>query len=234
MRKIVLISISSLIFMTGCFRTANGVSPRFWKNRAVHIGVGIRVLPPHIDVNRKDLYREMLLHNDFPTFTENEKYIIQKFVIEEFNDVVSDFVRELNRCGFQAKKISDFVIPKSERKTEVDLTSIANEAKVDILILFNVHSLGILNHYDRKNNLIQSSAKLGVYGYMSEMKNGKMKAGFFKQHLWTMFFSEENGTIPIEGDWRQPPDYPKLKSALKEAITKAKVFFIEDFFKREE
>lgn len=232
MKKEILFIIPFLILLAGCFGTANRVSPRFWKDRSIKIGVGMKVFLPNIYVDRKDLYREMLLlRKDFPKFTESEKDIFREFVKGEFRDVINDFIEELNRRGFQAKEIPDFKIPISETKLEIDLTSIANEANVDVLLLFDIQPLGILNHYDKEGFLIRSSAKLGAYGFMSEMTNGRMRAGFFKRHLWTRIFPEKEGIIPIEGDWRQPPDHPKLKTALKVAVAIANNFFIDDFFK---
>jgi hypothetical protein len=232
-KSISVLFLLSILSSTGCF-SKEVVRKDFWNTGKQRIGVGVLFHSLQDTVHILDKHGVVINDISYNDATpQSDEYIIQmvKRRMEEFR---KQFVAKLKENGFLAKEIPYYLEPYFVNKAVMDLAPIAKKEDVDIIIVLEIGNFGVLYSIDKTKTVKHTEALFEAYGFMQEMKNGKMEAGLLRKHLWYDSVPKGKNRVSMDGNWKQPPSYPLVTSSLNEAIDNAGEYLFNSFFSRKE
>ena len=110
--------------------------------------------------------------------------------------------------------------PRSPDFAEQDSRPLGQEAQIDTLILLSLVECGRPPPW-----ALQSGLCVGKGEMVDLATNGL---------IWRARMDTLDGTVRVEGEWNQAPDFPNLTAAIYKSIDQAWDFLVKDFFKTPE
>jgi hypothetical protein len=234
MRKLhrsALVALGAALLTSACAPARLTVKPEFWNDHQAKIGVA---LTPHPTGAAHKVGAQGLLDMAINSAVAGSlQEHLSKVDLAEFDRVRDRFVEELGKRGMSVVAIPGYVDPASFPKRGDDAPAIENaygrdlaalRAKhhVDVVVLLQVSRFGTIRSYYGFIPLGAPSGFFEVKGQMVDLKTGQL--------LWQTQLDEKAASVPAEGDWDQPPDYPNLTAALRAAVANGNAFLVKEFF----
>ncbi len=217
-----------LIFFTGCADRQIDVSEEFWENTDSKIGLVV-------DAQRHGrLYKcgsQGLLDMAITDALSGEGHYINTVQPYGFLKIANYFKTELELAGFQTKvypktiDVGDFPEISWPKKDiyKYDLSYIFEEMGCDKIIVLRLSKYGIIRYFYSFIALNEPEALVDVHGVMVEKEGNRV--------IWDSGKNNCYIRREVNGEWKQPPDYPNMTKALELASEESKMFMLEKFFK---
>lgn len=230
-KRIAVAFIGAALLASACAPSRITVKPEFWQDRQARIGVA---LTPRPDAGAHKVGAQGLLDMAINAGMASDlKAHLQTLSIADFVAVRDRFAQELARRGMNVVVLPDLVDPtkfpewgeeppKVENLYERNLASLRAEQKLDAIVLLQVRRYGTIRSY---YGFIPLSAPAGFFEAKGQMVDLRTNA-----LLWQTQMTEQQASVPAEGDWDQPPSYPNLTAALRTAIGKGSEFLWKEYF----
>jgi hypothetical protein len=197
----------------GLSGTQTRLRPVFWEKNKARIIVGLT--PSAINGHTYTLARGLITGlTGFEAVDETYSLdadltdFVLLFDYSELQKVKLLFVDKLSQRGMQASSLDDKKLASQYHHlitSNADLASInmfREQNNADYLILFQITKCGII----KRNFKLRSI--LGVTAYLIDLQNGNIEWKFYSG----------GGEVTVLGEWKQPPDYPNVTTAIREAI----------------
>jgi hypothetical protein len=227
-----LVAAALITCSVGCANPRRAVSPDFWKDSRRKIGVAITP-PPPLTVHQQNIYTGNLLGDALAeiliaAMNMNVGPHLTTLDAKRFAGVVDPFVQQLGARGFDARALPGPVVlselkpfkTRSPDFAEMDLRPLGQQAQVDTLILLSLVECGATVTLGAPSGLCVST------GQMVDLATNRL--------MWRALMDTMDGTVRVEGEWNQAPDFPNLTAAIYKAIDQAQGFLVKDFFKTPE
>ena len=164
------------------------------------------------------------------TAASDEVKWVRALDVEQFASVADLFATELEALGYNVSVYGTRPTRESLEKREkrkkgqfkFDLSSIFEETGASRIILLELSGFGFSRSY---YSMIPTGSPVGVAyvrGCMIERGDHRL--------LWDTRWRFGNMSEQVAGEWKEPPDYPNLHSAINRALGRSKKFLTERFF----
>ncbi|MEI6789593.1 MAG: hypothetical protein WCK42_00230 [Myxococcaceae bacterium] len=217
-----------LVFFTGCATTKISLKPEFWQTKDARIGVAVTKAP------RGKTYKsgsqgllDIVVNNALAGSLESS---LQKADAANFAKSSDELIRKLAQKGISAKKIdepidlSDFAKFKSKGPGEFshyDFRHLAQEHKIDQLVLFSIDRMGTVRSYYGMLPLGAPKPFCEATGRLINLENNEI--------MWLYTMGNAESIVPVEGPWDQAPRFPNVNMALQKAIDSAAQKLVNKF-----
>ena len=223
--------------LVGCETTHIKLDSVFWENKSSKIAIGITPFPlmghTYKVINRGALTKYVYV--PLPSSTsktddfmdENLTRFVNGFDYSEFATIKSIFLDEFVKRGMQAFSLDDVIFaPKFQslliaHSNPGSVASLRQETNADYLILFEVKECGLSGVFRPFSTPTRLEVILSVQAYLIDLHSSEDKWKYLQL-----------STVRIQKDWIQPPDYPNIKRAFHESITKTINELNPAFFKQ--
>jgi hypothetical protein len=204
------------------------VKPEFWQSRSANVAVA---LTPHPTGGAHKVGAQGLLDLAINhAMAADLQSHLAKFDLASFEDVRDGFVQELTKRGMQARPLAGFVNTEEYPKFSGDPTldtfpqdlSALKKQGIDVLVLLSVRRFGTIRSYFGFIPTGEPKALFEVEGQMVDLRTNRL--------TWRTRITEEDASVASTSPWDEPPDYPNLTAALRNAIENGKRFLLKDFF----
>ncbi len=227
---ILFVMVFTMLFLTRCAAKRIILKPTFWQQKESKIGVAV-VKYPIAGAHRRggQGLLDMAINE---ALAGNLKDYLRQVDMTVFSNIIDKFVQNLGEKGITAKRIDElidleqlqvFKSSQSGNYTKVDFKPLSQEKNINMLILLSIQSFGTIRPYYGFIPLGSPKAFCLAKGQLINLDNNAI--------LWLYTMKELEASIPVEGKWNQPPDYPNLTKAIEKAIENAKTSLEKDFFK---
>jgi hypothetical protein len=218
-----------LFLIIGCATKSISLKPSFWEQKDLKIGVAV-VDFPKVGLHKKGGQGLLDMALVDAATGEFQAYL-EQIDISTFEDLIGIFTTKCEEKGMSALKIDSFInleeyekfsAPSSGEYSKKDLRSLSDEYDINMLILLSIEAVGTIRSY---YGFIATGRPKGYCigkGQLIDLDNNEI--------LWLYSMNEEEGSHNIEGEWKQPPDYPNLTEAIIDAVEYAKSTLESDFF----
>lgn len=220
-------------FLSGCATTGIAINPSFWQEKDKKIGVAFVKFREALRYRSEEptighLVVGMFVKNKLKTTAEELDEFMKRLDISKFDAASDRFVELLQARGFNARKIEGFIninrfpvfkVGCAGKFAYKDLTSLASEENIDILILFEAINYGLIGEIFTYMPSGLPRGYFMVKGEMINLNNNEL--------LWQTTKTKEE---PPVKEWYQPPDFPELVVAIQKAADKATSELEADFF----
>lgn len=223
------LAIAAGALLSACAPARLAVKPEFWQGRNTRVGVAVAPVPVGAahKVGAQGLL-DMAINAAAASGLEGH---LRKFSVAAFDPVCAEFTGELTKRGMVAKRLPGFLDPATfpEFKSESvehpfkrDLTALAQREGIDVLVLLSVRRFGTIRPYYGFIPLGAPSGFFEVQGQMVDLKTNRL--------LWQTQIPEAEASVVTAGPWDQPPAYPNVDAALRQAIENGKAFLMREYF----
>lgn len=222
MRKFLFIAIVFLL-LGGCASPNVPLNQSFWKHKE-HVKVAkIKPVRAHLYKSGPQGLLDMGL-NDAVTHSF-EKYL-ENYRLSNMLSISDDFSKRLKAHHVKASSYPvidvDYLPRSGEDKKSFaarKYTQFAKKIGNDKLLVVTANSIGAIRKYYAFIPLDAPKAICELEGRLINVKNNKI--------LWRYTSSV---TLPVDGKWDQPPNYPNFTRALNKAIYLSKSELLDNFF----
>lgn len=230
----ILAALGAALLATACAPSRLTVKPEFWQDRQARIGIA---LTPRPEAAAHRVGAQGLLDIAINEgMTAGLRSHLRQVDVGPFDLIRDRFVEELKKRGLNAVSLSGYLDPsayptraenaaKVENPYNRDLAALRADQKLDVLVLLQVRRYGTIRPYYGFVPLGSPQALFEVMGQMVDLRTGGL--------LWQIRMPEQQATVPVSGEWDDPPDYPNLTAALRAAIAKGGEFLWSDFMNGE-
>ncbi len=218
-----------IFIISGCASKPVAVETSFWDNTNQRIAVIVSELPTELGLFKEGGQGLLdIAINSAATKGVNEK--LSNLDPTPFLGVRTKFVEKLSSKGFTVDAYKKLInikgLPKREKKTgysKLDLTTIFEETKADRVIMLQLNKYGAVRNYYGFIPLSDPQGLAVVEGMMIN-KGHKIE--------WNTSDSIIDSYIkePVNGEWKQKPDYTNLINASKRALEKSQNVLLDRFF----
>lgn len=220
-----------LLCGAGCAPSRMALQPTFWKETEQRIGVATVVLPPLLA--HREGSEGLLDHAINNAMTGSLEAHLRTLDASRFNTVADEYVAKLNGRGFNAQRLPkpvnpsalpEFKASSSGEFAERDYRSLGASGEFDTLILLSVYQCGTLRSYYGFIPLGAPAAICMSKGEMIDMKTNALRWRAYPER-------PASATVAVSGEWDAPPDYRNVTAAVEQAINRAQVFLLDEFFR---
>lgn len=225
----------------GCATVTHiALKPAFWEDKQAVIGVAIANYPKSAsyrmgeDTGNGSLLASLVVAAVKASHAADMKLVQQHFEnqdAKEFSDVADLFVKYYHKHGMAAKNIGMLDL-KGFKKIrprghgiyfDQDLSPLAAQWQIQKLLLVEVLGFGSLRRY---SGAVAEGDPEGYFQAQAQLIDLRTH-----EVLWLAALDDKLACEPVPaGDWNQPPDYPNLTAALKQAMYYAKEYLLSEFF----
>ena len=231
MRRLGLVSMASVLvlLLAGCEKPI-ALQSSFWQAQNARIGVAVTKHPD------PDVYQQGRESEGLVALVINEalrsqmRTFLRTVEIREFEASSDRFVQKLQQRGLTVRRIDRPVdleqFPTFEGSGDTvldrDLRSLGETENLDLLVLLSVDAWGTARQYVIGIPVGPHKAMVRAKGRLVNLRNNELQ--------WQALMNVEDGIVPVEGEWDQPPAYPNLANALHKAADQAGRFLERQFF----
>lgn len=131
-----------------------------------------------------------------------------------YEQLKDKFDRELHQKNIETVTLNNLVDLKENR-----YSAIAVDEKADEILFIRLHQFGVQRQY---SSIVPVSKPKAVCSLTGEVYNVKLKKVIWRQNVYV--------SIPVEGNWDEPPVYPVITKTLKLAADSARQELFSSYF----
>lgn len=228
-----------IAMLPGCTMRSH-LNPSFWENKTSRIAVGVIPYPieGHVYVQSRDYFGASSYTLPDKLSDPGLTDFVHKFDYSKNSDIKSLFINELTKRGMQTWPLDDESLNQTMLRVkkytkEEALKILREQTNADLLLIFRVNVCGV---YEREGILpwiIRVKrpivAVFNVSGYLINLRNGEV------EWRYQIRVPSEGKRVPddvivLKEEWNEPPNYPNIDKAIREAIKLTTTELYKSFF----
>ena len=218
-----------VVLAVGCAPARIALKPTFWEQGPRKLGVAM-TLPPPLSAHRAGAQGLLDVAINTAAAGSLEAHL-KTLEAPRLDDTAGQFVEKLAARGVEARRLDEPIILETFHPfqagsfgnyLERDLRPLGKGEGIDALILLRVEQCGTLRNYYGFIPLGDPAGYCTCRGELIDLKTNEV--------LWRAATPVEVATVKVEGKWEQPPDFPNLTGAVKQATERAPQFLLAEFF----